>query len=115
MLPDPNQPGKLRRAVLYAFLDDHSRLVLDARFSFKGDMPALELCMRRALQKWGVPRKVYYDNGQVFRAHHMRHLCARLDIQSIIYTTAYRPEGHGKIEAFNRLMLGFIAEVKASS
>ena len=114
-LPDPDRPGKVRRAWLYGFIDDHSRLVLDARFSFKGDLPALELCLRRAIQKYGVPRKVYYDNGQTFRSHHMRYICGRLDIQHPIHTTAYRPEGHGKIEALNKKFLGFIAEVKASS
>ena len=114
-LPDPSQPGKVRKTWLYAFIDDHSRLVLDARFSFKGDLPALELCLRRAVQKWGVPRKCYYDNGQTFRSQHMRYICGRLDIQHPVHTTPYRPEGHGKIEAFNKLMLGFIAEVNASS
>ena len=34
-LPDPQRPGKTRRAYLYAFLDDHSRLLLHGRFSFK--------------------------------------------------------------------------------
>lgn len=114
-LPDPSQPGKVRRTWLYAFIDDHSRLVLDARFSFKGDLPALELCLRRAVQKWGVPRRCYYDNGQTFRSQHMRYICGRLDIQHPVHTTPYRPEGHGKIEAFNKLVLGFIAEVNASS
>ncbi|MCB9686084.1 MAG: transposase [Alphaproteobacteria bacterium] len=75
----------------------------------------LELCLRRAIQKYGVPRKVYYDNGQTFRSHHMRYICGRLDIQHPIHTTVYRPEGHGKIEALNKKFLGFIAEVKASS
>lgn len=114
-LPDPHHPGKVRRAWLYAFLDDHSRLCLDGRFSFKGDLPALELCMRRAVQKWGVPRKVYYDNGQTFRSHHMRQICAHLGIHRPIHTTEYRPEGHGKIEAFNRQLRSFLAEVKASA
>jgi putative transposase len=114
-LPDPNHPGKVRRAWLYAFLDDHSRLALDGRFSFKGDMPALELSMRRAVQKWGVPRKVYYDNGQVFRAHHMRQICGYLGIDAPIHTQKYRPEGHGKIEAFNRAIRGFLAELKATT
>jgi transposase InsO family protein len=113
-LPDPKRPGKVRRSWLYAFIDDHSRHVLDARFSFKGDLPALELCLRRSVQKWGVPRKVYYDNGQVYRAVHMRTICARLDIQAPIFTTVRRPEGHGKIEALNRVLLGFIAEVSAT-
>lgn len=61
MLPDPERPGETRRAWLYAFLDDHSRMLLHGRFSFKGDLPALELVFRRSLQKYGVPRRVYYD------------------------------------------------------
>lgn len=114
-LPDPLHPGKVRRACLYAYLDDHSRLCLDGRFSFRGDLPALELCLRRSLQKWGVPRKVYYDNGQTFRSHHMRQICAHLGIHRPIHTTRYRPEGHGKIEAFNRQVRSFLAELRASA
>ena len=114
-LPDPARPGKVRRAWLYAFLDDHSRNVLDGRFAFKGDSPALELCMRRAMQKYGVPKKAYYDNGQVYRSHHMLQICARLQIQPPIFTTVRRPEGHGKIEALNRRIRGgFLSELKAT-
>ncbi len=115
-LPDPAQGGKLRRAYLYAFLDDHSRLLLHGRFSFKGDLPALELVFRRCLQKYGKPKRVYYDNGQVYRSKHMRHIVAELGIHGITFTKAYRPMGHGKIEAFNRYCRGaFIAELKASN
>ncbi len=53
-LPDPARPGKVRRTWLYAFIDDHSRLLLAGRFSFKGDLPALELVFRRSLQLYGV-------------------------------------------------------------
>lgn len=114
-LPDPERPGSVRRAWLYAFLDDHSRLCLHGRFSFKGDLPALELVFRRSLQKWGVPTKVYYDNGQVYRSGHMRQIVASIGTHRIIHTQAYRPMGHGKIEAFNRLVRRlFIAELKAS-
>ena len=115
-LPDPQRPEKMRRAVLYAYIDDHSRLLLHGRFSFKGDLPALELVLRRCLQRWGLCRTLYYDNGATYRAHHMKHIVAQLSIHPIIYTTRYRPMGHGKVEALNRLMKSaFIAEVKASS
>jgi transposase InsO family protein len=115
-LPDPQRPGKRRRAVLYAFIDDHSRLLLHGRFSFKEDLPLLELVLRRCLQRWGLCRLLYYDNGAVYRAGHMKHIAAELGIHPIIYTTTYRPMGHGKIEALNRLIKSaFIAEVKASS
>jgi transposase InsO family protein len=114
-LPDPQRPGKMRRAYLYAFIDDHSRMLLHGRFSFKGDLPALELVLRRCLQKYGVARVVYYDNGKVYRSHHMRHIVASLGMHPIVFTKSYRPMGHGKIEALNRFIRSaFLAELKAS-
>jgi putative transposase len=115
-LPDPKNPGKMRRSYLYAFIDDASRFLLSGRFFFKGDLPALELVFKRALQRYGKPHRVYYDNGMVFKSNHMKILCAELGIHKPIYTTPYRPQGHGKIEAFNRFCVNnFIAEVKAST
>lgn len=113
-LPDPERPGKMRRAYLYAFLDDHSRLLLHGRFSFKGDLPALELVFRRCLQKYGVPVRVYYDNGKVYRSGHMKQIVAVLGIHGIVFTKIYRPQGHGKIEALNRyIRSAFLAELAA--
>ena len=115
-LPDPANPDKVRRAWLSAFMDDHSRLLLHGRFDFKQDQPALELVFRRSLQKWGQPSRCYYDNGAVYRSRHMKQVVAELGIHPIIFTTAYRPMGHGKIEALNRSIRAmFIAELKASN
>jgi transposase InsO family protein len=114
-LPDPDKPGKMRRANLFAFIDDHSRLLLYGRFSFRENLPELEMVFRRALQKWGKPRRVYYDNGQVYRSGHMKQVVATLGMHRIIFTRSYRPMGHGKVEAFNRLVRNaFLAELKSS-
>jgi transposase InsO family protein len=114
-LPDPERPGSMRRAYLYAFIDDHSRLLLHGRFSFKGDLPALELVFRRCLQKWGVPDRVYYDNAQVYRSGHMKQIVATLGIHRIVFTQPHRPLGHGKIEALNQyIRSAFLAELAAS-
>jgi len=115
-LPDPERPGKVRRAYLFAFIDDHSRLLLYGRFFFKGDLPALELVFRQSLRKWGKPARVYYDNGAVYRSDHMKRIVAELGLHGIVFTQAYRPMGHGKIEALNRLIRSaFLAEVKGAS
>ena len=115
-LRDPERGGAPRRANLYAFVDDHSRLVLHGRFSFKGDLPALELVFRRCLQKFGVCQRVYYDNGMVYRSEHMRRIVATLGMYPICFTQVRRPEGHGKIEAFNHYCrTAFRAELKAAS
>ncbi len=114
-LPDPERPGKQRRAWLHAWLDDHSRLMLAGRWSFRSDLPTLELTFREALRRCGLPKRVYYDNGGPYRSHHMKQIVAVLSNQRPIYTPPRRPEGHGKIEAFNRLCrAAFIEEVKAS-
>jgi len=114
-LPDPERPGRSRRAYLYAFLDDHSRLLLHGRFSFRGDLPVLELVFRRSVQKWGLPRRAYYDNGKVYRSEHMRHIVASLGLHRSVFTRVRRPMGHGKIEALNRLIRSaFLAELKCS-
>lgn len=115
-LPDPSRPGKMRRAHLFAFIDDHSRLLLHGRFGFRENLPELELVFRRALQRWGRVRRVYYDNGQVYRSGHMKQIVATLGIHRIVFTRRYRPMGHGKIEALNRLIRSaFLAELRASS
>jgi transposase len=115
-LPDPARPGKRRRAWLVAFLDDHSRMLLAGRFSFKENLPALELVFREALRRHGIPRCVYFDNGKVYRNRHMDQVVATLGIHRLVYTTPYRPQGHGKIEAFNRFCrAAFLSELKASS
>ena len=115
-LPDPDKPGKKRRAWLHAFIDDHSRLLLAGRWDFKSDLPVLELAFKEALRRFGTPKRVYYDNGGPYRSHHMAQIVAVLsDRDSPIFCTAGRPEGKGKIEAFNRYCrAAFVAEAEAS-
>ena len=114
-LPDPERPGKSRRAWLFAFLDDHSRRVLAAHFDFREDLPSLERVFREALRRYGVPKRCYYDNGAVYRSRHMRHIVATVGIHGLSFTRPYRPMGHGKIEAFNRhVRRDFLSEVRAA-
>ena len=115
-LPDPGKPGKMRRTWLFAWLDDHSRLLLHGRFDWKQGQPALELAFRRALQKWGIPRRCYFDNGKVYRSRHTARICAHLGVHRVVFTRVRRPEGHGKIEAFNRFVRSaFIPELAATN
>jgi hypothetical protein len=64
-LPDPNQPGKKRRAHLFCFLDDHSRLVPYAEFFFDEALPRMERVLKVGILRRGVPQAIYVDNGYV--------------------------------------------------
>ena len=91
--------GKMRHSYLFALLDDHSRLIPHAQFYLAENIDSFRDCLMKALGKRGLPRKLYVDNGSVFRCHRLKYACARLGI-ALLYATPYTPEGKGKIERF---------------
>jgi transposase InsO family protein len=114
-LPDPNVPGKKRRAHLFCFLDDHSRLVPYAEFFFDEALPRMERVLKVALLRRGVPHAVYVDNGQVYSSIQFNAACATLGIERI-QTAPYSPEAKGKQERFfETLRAQFLPEVEVSN
>jgi putative transposase len=91
--------GKMRKSYLFAILDDHSRLIPHAQFYLSENLESFRDCLLCALEKRGLPRKLYVDNGSAFRSHKLRYGCARLGV-ALLHTTPYTPEGKGKIERF---------------
>ena len=61
--------GKLRKSYLFAILDDHSRLIPHAQFYLVENLESFRDCLLCALEKRGLPRKLYVDNGSAFRSH----------------------------------------------
>jgi transposase InsO family protein len=93
--------GKKRRSYLVAVIDDHSRLIVHAEF-YRADTTDHFLdCLEKALRKRGMPRKLYVDNGPVFRCKQLQLITASLGI-SLVHTKPYVPEGKGKIERWFR-------------
>ena len=98
-LPDPAHPERTRRVFLFAFLDDHTRLIPHAQFYWDEKLPRLEDCFKRALLRYGRPLSIYVDQGKVYTSKQLDTVCATLGIQRIL-ATPYYPEGKGKIERF---------------
>ena len=90
-----------RKTYLFAFLDDHSRAVMAARFGFAEDTIRLAAALRPALASRGVPEHVYVDNGSAFVDAWLLRACAKLGIK-LVHSQPGRPEGRGKIERFFR-------------
>src|SRR6266545_4411146 len=80
-LPDPHLPGKKKRAHLFCFLDDHSRLVPHAEFFFEEALPRLERVLKVGILKRGLPKALYVDNGQVYHATQFAAACASLGVE----------------------------------
>ena len=90
-----------RKTYLFAFLDDHSRLVCGYRFGFAEDAVRLGAALQPALAARGVPASVYVDNGSAFVDAWLLRACAKLGVR-LVHSTPHRPQGRGKVERFFR-------------
>ncbi len=100
-----------RKALLFAFLDDHSRLIVGHRWGRTEDVLRLEAALRRGLASRGVPKRVYVDNGSPLISHQLQRACAVLGIR-LVHSRPGRPQGRGKIERFFATVRGqFLVEI----
>ncbi len=88
-----------RKAILIAFLDDHSRAVVAARWGYAENAVALRATLKVALASRGRPAQCYVDNGAMFIDSGLRRACAVLGIR-LTHSQPGRPAGRGKIERF---------------
>ena len=93
--------GRLRRTFLFDIIDDHSRLIPHAQFYLRENIDSFRDCLIKAIQKRGLPRKLYTDNGSAFRSHKLSYACAQLGI-ALLHSAPYQSEGRGKIERLHR-------------
>jgi putative transposase len=97
--PQVIHENKLRKSFLFAIIDDHSRLIAHAQFYLAENIDSFRDCLLQGLEKRGLPRRLYVDNGSSFRSHALKYGCARLGV-ALLHTAPYTPEGKGKIERF---------------
>ena len=113
-LPDPERPAKMRRAHLFAFIDDHSRLVPYAEWFWEEALPRMERVLKLAILRRGLPRALYVDNGLVYASTQFEAALATLGIRRL-HSRPYAPQGRGKIERwFGEVRQGFLPEVEVS-
>jgi putative transposase len=111
-VPHPRTNGS-KRAYLFVLVDDYSRLLLHARWVPDQNTRAGQDVLRAAIQRRGLPERVYFDNGSPYRHAALERSCAVLGIR-LIHSRAYSPEGRGKQERLNRFIRErFLAEAEA--
>ena len=97
----PDTDGKLKKALLMAFIDDATRRIVYAGFSFSEKSILFEDGIKHILQAQGMIGKLYTDNGSSFVSGQTRRI---LDIMGITLSHSQpgRPQGRGKVERFFR-------------
>jgi len=97
-LPDPENPEKTRKTYLFGWVDDYSRRILYARYYWDEKLPRMEDSFKTMILKWGKPKKVYLDNGNVYIASQFAFVLSRLEIRKI-HHKPYQSWCKGKVEA----------------
>jgi putative transposase len=103
-----DEKGDARKPWLTIVLDDYSRAVA-GYFLYFNEPSAIQTALalrqaiwRKAAPRWhicGIPEVLYIDHGSDFTSRHIEQVAADLKIR-LIFSTAGKPRGRGKIERF---------------
>ena len=100
--------GRKRKTYLIAFIDDATRVIPYAAFTYSENTASFMEVFRQAILRRGIPQRLFVDNGSAFRSHHLSLVCARLGI-TLIHARAYHAAAKGKIERwFRTIRLQFL-------
>jgi len=95
--------GKKVKTYLIAIIDDASRLITNAKFYFEDNAINFQLTFKEALKKYGVPKRIFLDNGKTYKNEQIGIICANVGM-ALIYTKPYSPESKAKIERWFHTM-----------
>ena len=100
-----------RRAVLLAFIDDHSQALVGYRWGTGEDVLRLEAALRAGLMARGVPDAILVDRGSAFVSSQLLRACAVLGVR-LIHASPRAATTKGKIERFFRTVRDrFLVEI----
>lgn len=91
----------LKKTYLSAIIDDATRYIVAASFHLSESTQSFLSDLMLASRRFGVPKRLYTDNGSAFRSNHLQTIAARFAI-ALPHTPPYKPQGRGKIERFFR-------------
>lgn len=99
--PTVRTAGRRKKAILCAIIDDHSRVIVGHDFSAHETLSTLTLVLKEAFCAYGIPKRLYVDNGPSFSSDLLATACARVGV-SLIHSKPYDAPSRGKIERFFR-------------
>jgi len=86
-----------RQTYLVSVLDDASRIIVHSQFFFNDNAVNFQIVLKKAISKYGVPKRLLVDNGGPYKNDQLSLICASLGI-ALIHSRPYDPQQKGKIE-----------------
>ena len=95
--------GKKTLTYLIAIIDDASRIIVGARFYYNDNSYNLQDIFKSAIKKYGVPKRLFVDNGSTYKNDQFNIICANLGLV-LIHARPYSGASKGKVERFFHTM-----------
>ena len=93
--------SKKKKVYLQLIIDDATRWAVGARFHASESIESVVYDLMCGVRKFGIPLRLYSDNGSAYKSGHIKTVCARLQID-LIHNPVRRPQGRGKNERIFR-------------
>ena len=87
--------GKKVHTYLIQIIDDASRLVVGCQFFLNDNAVNFQAVLKQAIKIYGIPKRLFVDNGTPYRNMQFEIICASLGIV-LIHAKAYSPESKRK-------------------
>lgn len=88
---------KKYRTKLIMFIDDKSRMIMGYEFFLNDNAINMQKVFKNAVKTYGIPKKLFVDNGSSFDNKQLSFICASLGVE-LIHAKPYSPESKAKIE-----------------
>lgn len=87
--------GKKVQTYLIQIIDDASRLLVGHQFFLNDNSFNLQIVLKQAVKTYGIPKKIFVDNGKPYQNLQFKIICANLG-SALIYAKPYSPQSKRK-------------------
>lgn len=112
--PYIREDGTARRTYCIMILDDRSRLITGGRFFYQDNSANFQKVFHDAVATYGIPEKLYVDNGSPYKNEQLSLICGQLGC-ILIHTPVRDGASKGKVERnFRTLRTRLLDTIDAS-
>jgi transposase InsO family protein len=102
-LPYITEDGKTRRVYCIMIIDDHSRLLVGGELFYSDNAANFQKVLKNAVAAYGIPDKLYVDNGCSYSNEQLSMICVSLGIL-LLHTKVRDGASKGKVERHFRTL-----------
>ena len=96
-MPNITENGVSRRTYLVMIVDDFSRMIVGGRIFYSDNAYNFQIVLKTAIETYGIPSKLYLDNGSPYSNEQLSRICASVGIVEI-HTPVRDGASKGKVE-----------------